>query len=261
MKKVSIIHKKEDKLIAGTAKQLTKELSPSFVFVADPRKADFIITLGGDGTVLRAAHIISQHDIPLLTVQLGGLGLLTECSLGELPAALESIKNKKYQIDSRLMLKVHVVRKNKIVKELFALNDAVVCKNDIARIIKLRAFLGDDLLGEYAADGIIASTPTGSTAYNFAVNGPILPVHSKSYILSPICPHRATDRSIVLEEDVTLAIIKGKDVLLTVDGQQTLSLKPDDIVKIGVSKEKTSFIRFKEYDIWGLLRSKLGWGT
>ena len=119
MKKVSIVYKKEDKLIAGTAKQLARELPSVFQFVADPKKADFIITLGGDGTVLRAAHIISGQNIPLLAVHLGGLGLLTSSSLEELPCALESIKNKKYQIDSRLMLRVQVVRKNKIfIKQL-----------------------------------------------------------------------------------------------------------------------------------------------
>jgi len=264
--KIGIVYKEEDKLIAGTAKKIIAELRASGYKILELHKAQplkgmpFAITLGGDGTVLRAARILSRSKVPMLAVFLGGLGLLTEIPLLGIKHALEQIKKKKYHIDSRMMLDIDIYRSKKRINGSIALNDAVIGKSSIARTIKLEAFLGEKSIADYVGDGLIISTPTGSTAYNFAVNGPIIPPHGKTYVISPICPHRAANRSIVLAEPVTIRIQKGEDNLLTIDGQETFKLKKDDEVRVNISKFRTDFIRLKDYDIWGLLRAKLGWG-
>ncbi len=262
MKKLGIIFKSEDEIITGTAEQIQKELSAKFKIISSAAKmktADYILTLGGDGTILRAARFSCQYKIPMLCVHLGGLGILTEISLEELSGAITNVLKGKYLLDSRTMLKVDVVRNGKTVMSSFALNDVVVCKKEIARTIKLKACLKDELLAEYVSDGLIASTPTGSTAYNFAVMGPVIPLDAKSYALSPICPHRAADRSIVLEKPCTIEINKGDEVLLTADGQETFVVKRGDKINVGLAKEKALFVRFKKYSLWNLLREKLGW--
>ncbi|HTY13960.1 MAG TPA: NAD(+)/NADH kinase [Candidatus Omnitrophota bacterium] len=259
---IGIIYKEEDALISGTAKKVAAELIAQKHRVEmiggsrPPKKAGFVITFGGDGTVLRAARIV---NVPILAVHLAGVGLLTEVPLLGLNAAIASIKKGKYRLDERMMLEAQVIRGGKKILDTFALNDVVIGKASIARTIKLEAFLGSTSIASYVGDGLVISTPTGSTAYNFAVNGPILPIHSRSYILSPICPHRAANRSIVIEAPVSVQIQKGTDNLLTVDGQETFKLKSGDTVIVRRSKMTTKFIRLKDYSLWELLRKKLGW--
>ncbi len=260
--KIGIIYKEEDDLIAGTAKKIASELTArkhQVEIISEsrpPKKSQFVITFGGDGTVLRAARIV---NLPILAVHLGGVGILTEVPLSGLSAALEAVEHKKYRLDPRMMLEASVIRNGKKIRDTFALNDVVIGKASIARTIKLEAFIGKTSIAGYVGDGLVISTPTGSTAYNFAVNGPILPPHARSFILSPICPHRAANRSIVIDAPVSVQIQKGTDNLMTVDGQETFKLKSGDLVMVKRSKLKTNFIRLAEYDIWGLLRKKLGW--
>lgn len=264
--KIGIIYKEEDQLISGTAAKVMADLRAKghkIIALHETRPlkgVQFAITLGGDGTVLRAARILSGSRVPILAVFLGGLGLLTEISLLEINHAVDMIKKKKYRVDSRMMIDVSVLRSGKKIKNSIALNDAVIGKSSIARTIKLEAFLKGKSMADYVGDGIVISTPTGSTAYNFAVNGPIIPLHGKSFVISPICPHRAANRSIVLQEPIAVKIKKGDDNLLTIDGQETFKLKINDEVTVDISKYKTDFIRLKEYDLWELLRTKLGWG-
>ena len=264
--KIGIIYKEEDKLILGTAKKVISELKAlghkATVLNEAQRlqNVQFVITFGGDGTILRAARIVCKKNIPILPVHLGGLGLLTEISITEIERAVKLIQEKKYHLDSRMMLEALVLKNNKILKSSIALNDVVIGKSSIARTIKLEAFAGGKSIANYVGDGLVISTPTGSTAYNFAVNGPIIPPQGKSYIISPICPHRAANRSIVLDEPVLIKIQKGDETLMTIDGQEIFKLDKDEIIKIQKSRYKTDFIRLKEYNIWELLRSKLGWG-
>lgn len=264
--RIGLIYKEEDQLIAGTAEKLVAEFRKAGHQVEvlnslhPPRHSQFVIAMGGDGTALRAARLVSFRGIPILPVFMGGLGLLTEISPLELAQSLELVRAKKYHLDRRMMIEVSVLRSGKKLKSTVALNDAVIGKSSIARTIRLEAFLKDKSIAEYVGDGLIISTPTGSTAYNFAVNGPILPLHSRSFILSPICPHRAANRSIVLEEPVRIRTLKGDDNLLTIDGQETFKLKKEDEVLVRRSKMTTDFIRLKEYDLWEILRKKLGWG-
>ena len=264
--RIGIIYKEEDKLISGTAKKVISELKAlghkATVLNEAQRfqNVQFVITFGGDGTILRAARIVCKKNIPILSVHLGGLGLLTEISITEIERAVKLIQEKKYHLDSRMMLEAAVLKNNKILKSSIALNDVVIGKSSIARTIKLEAYVGGKSIANYVGDGLVISTPTGSTAYNFAVNGPIIPPQGKSYIISPICPHRAANRSIVLDEPVLIKIQKGDEMLMTIDGQETFKLDRDEIIKIQKSKYKTDFIRLKEYNIWELLRSKMGWG-
>ncbi|KAF0134823.1 MAG: putative sugar kinase [Candidatus Saganbacteria bacterium] len=263
--KIGIIYKEEDAIVAGTAKKVMAELAAAGHKAINITKnhalkgIDFIITFGGDGTILRAARITAKNKIPLLTAHLGGLGILSEISHLEIIGSVELVKSKKYHLDSRMMLDAGVIRNGKKIKSTPALNDIVIGKSSIARTIKLEAFLKDKSIASYIGDGLIISTATGSTAYNFAVNGPILPPDSKSFILSPICPHRGANRSIILEDSINIKIVKGEDLLLTADGQETFYLKKGDVITIGKSEYKTNFIRLKEYNIWELLKNKLGW--
>lgn len=266
MKKIGIIYKKEDELVANTAKQIAKDLACDYKAVFDEKKfrgIEFIITLGGDGTILRASQFAAKLNIPILPIHLGGLGIMSEIYLEQVSDAIKNIKRKKYVIDARVMLEVGITTKTKKgkreIKKGLALNDIVIGKNEIARTIKLDAFLGEKLLANYVGDGLIISTPTGSTAYNYAVMGPILPPNAKSFVLSPICPHRAANRSIVLNEPVLVRLIKGRDILLTIDGQNKILLREGDFVSVKTSKLVTKLIRFKEYDLWDLLRVRMGW--
>ncbi|NQU17212.1 MAG: NAD(+)/NADH kinase [Candidatus Saganbacteria bacterium] len=266
MKKIGIIYKREDELIVNTAKQLVSDLAADYKVLLDEKKfkgLEFIITLGGDGTILRASKIATKMDIPILSVNLGGLGLMSEIMLNEISVAVSKIKAKKFKIDKRMMLEVGVATRSsrgiKTIKKSLALNDVVIGKNEIARTIKLEAYLSERLIASYVGDGLIISTPTGSTAYNFAVMGPILPPNAHSFILSPICPHRAANRSIVLNNPVLVRLVKGQEILLTIDGQTKISLLPGDFVSVKPSKLVTKLIRFKDYDLWGLLRAKMGW--
>jgi NAD+ kinase len=264
--RIGIIYKEEDKLISGTAKKVISELKAlghKAIVLNEAQRlqnVQFVITFGGDGTILRAARIVCKKNIPILPVHLGGLGLLTEISITEIERAVKLIQEKKYHLDSRMMLEALVLKNNKILKSSIALNDVVIGKSSIARTVKLEAYIGGKSIANYVGDGLVISTPTGSTAYNFAVNGPIIPPQGKSYIISPICPHRAANRSIVLDEPVLIKIQKGDEMLMTIDGQETFKLDRDEIIKIQKSKYKTDFIRLKEYNIWELLRSKMGWG-
>ncbi len=263
--RIGIVFKEEDSLIAGTAKKMISELKEAGHKVevinaaGKPKGIQVVLTFGGDGTVLRAARLVCKSGFPLLPVHLGGLGILTELTLAEIKDALKSVKANKYSIDPRMMLEATVIRSGHKIKNSLALNDVVIGKSSIARTIKLEAFMKDKSIANYVGDGLVISTPTGSTAYNFAVNGPILPPEAESYILSPICPHRAANRSIVLSDPVTIKIQKGEDLLVTLDGQEIYNLKRDDAIIIQKSKYKTKFIRLKEYNIWDLLRTKLGW--
>ncbi|MBU0574559.1 MAG: NAD(+)/NADH kinase [Candidatus Margulisiibacteriota bacterium] len=258
MQKIAIYYKEEDNLISSTASQLIKELKQEYKIVKkDP---DLVLTLGGDGTILRAARTASKIDCPILGVHLGGVGLLTEINLEEINTALKKIKEKKYIIDERAMIEADILKRGKAVKSFVALNDIVIGKNEIARTIRLEAVSGKMVLADYAADGLIISTPTGSTAYNYAVGGPILPPHCGQFIISPICPHRSADRSIVYDKPVTVEVTKGRNVMLTADGQRTFSLHQGDKILIKPSAKKTKFLRFKEYDLWGLMRQRLNWG-
>jgi NAD+ kinase len=248
MKTVGIIFKKEDKLISGTAEQLIKDLKKKKYKVSMTRPK-FVITLGGDGTILRAARMLAKKNIPILGVHMGGVGFLTEIELGEISDALYQIEKGKYHIDERSMIETSVGN-----KKLIALNDLVISKSGIARVTKLEL----EGITDFTADGLIFSTATGSTAYNLSAGGPILSTNSKSIIVTAICPHSISVRPIILDSSVTAILTRGSKVILTADGQTMVPLKVGQKIHVQKSKLKTKFIRLKKYKLFGRIKDTFG---
>lgn len=250
MTTIGVIYKKEDKLIAGTALQVIKELRRAGYKVS-LNKAKFVITLGGDGTILRAARALARGRTPILGVHLGGVGFLSEIELHELTESLDRIKKGKYSIDERAMIEANVAG-----RKLTALNDIVISNSGIARVIKLE--IRD--VANYTSDGLIFSTASGSTAYNLSAGGPILTPESQSMVISAICPHSISIRPLVVERPVTAVLTRGKKAILTADGQQVVALHEGRKVRIQMSKLKTRFIRFGGYDFFGRVKEVFGFG-
>lgn len=251
MKTVGVIYKKEDQLITGTAAQIIRELKAKG-YKINLAKAQFVITLGGDGTILRAARLLMGKNIPILGVHMGGLGFLSEIDLHHLNDAIETIKKGKYSIDARSMIEA-TIDGEKIV----ALNDIVIGKSGIARVMRI-ALEG---ISEFVTDGIIFSSATGSTAYNLSAGGPILSPHSKSIIISAICPHAISTRPLVLERAVTAVINRGKKSILTADGQILVPLQEGQKIRVQPSKLQTKFLRIKPYDFFGRIERAFAFGA
>jgi NAD+ kinase len=248
MKTIGVIYKKEDKLIAGTAEQVIKELK-SQGYKIDLKKAQFVITLGGDGTILRAARLVASAGTPILGVHMGGLGFHSEIELSGLPQALEQIKKKKFTLDERTMIEARTGG-----KKLTALNDIVISKSGIARVIRLNIVE----IAEYVSDGLIFSSASGSTAYNLSAGGPILTPHSKSVVITAICPHTINSRPLVVEKPVTVVLNRGQEVILTADGQEMVPLREGQTIIVRASPLKTRFIRLGEYDFFGRVKKVFG---
>ncbi|HPP06693.1 MAG TPA: NAD(+)/NADH kinase, partial [Syntrophorhabdaceae bacterium] len=195
--------------------------------------ADLIIVLGGDGTLLAVTRQLKGRAVPILGVNLGGLGFLTEISVEELPLMLKSILSGNYKTSRRMMLDVGVIRDGSMIFNLPVLNDAVITKDALARIIDIEVYVNSVYLTTYKADGLIFSTPTGSTGYSLSAGGPILYPSLKNIIITPICPHMLTNRPLILSEDVEMkAILKSQNerVVLTIDGQIGFPLEFKDEV-------------------------------
>ena len=245
-----VIYKKEDRLIAATAKQVIKDLKGKG-YKLNLNQAKFVITLGGDGTILRAARLLYKSGVPILGIHMGGLGFLTEIELSDLNDALEQIRGGKYRIEERCMLEALVAG-----RKIAALNDLVISKSGIARVIKL-AIVG---VADYIADGMVFSSATGSTAYNLSVGGPILTPDSESMVLSAIAPHSINTRPIVLKRPIVAQLVRGKDVNLTADGQEVIPLFEGQKIKIQIAKFKARFMRLKEYDFFDRIQEAFGFG-
>jgi len=225
--------------------------------------AGLIIVLGGDGTLLSVARQLKGRDVPILGVNLGGLGFLTETSLEELPEVLASVMQGEYSLSRRTMLSVAVRRNGELVFDLSVLNDAVITKDALARIIDIETFVNDEYLTTYRTDGLILSTATGSTGYSLAAGGPILHPSLTHIVVTPICPHMLTNRPILLPGEAALrAILLSKDerVILTLDGQIGFPLEFGDEVTVKKSPHAVSLITSKSRGYFEVLRTKLKWG-
>lgn len=231
---------------------------------ADPAeltsKIDVAVTLGGDGTLLGVARLVAQHKIPILGINMGHVGFLTEVELGDLFTDLECFHNKEYDIDVRMMLEAKVIRNEKALTEFLALNDIVITKGPFARLIRLKTYANEAYVDTYPADGLIISTPTGSTAYSLSAGGPIIRPDMNLLLLTPICPHTLHSRSIILSQDDVIKVTVLADhpeVMLTVDGQEGYKLLPKDTVIVNKSSFSTRLIRIKKRSFYDLLRKKL----
>ena len=228
-----------------------------------PHLVEMVIVLGGDGTLLRVARLVGDHKVPILGVSLGGLGFLTEVTLEELYGVLEGILRGNYQKSEREVLEVAVLRKGAGMAQFTVLNDAVINKGALARIIDLEVTINGEYLSTFKSDGLILSTPTGSTAYNLSAGGPIVHPSLHCIIITPICSHTLTNRPIVIPDDVTVrAMLKTKqeEVILTLDGQQGFPLEYEDVVEVKKARARIALIRSPHRHYFGLLRQKLKWG-
>jgi len=227
------------------------------------RRSEVIVVLGGDGTLLGVAQLAGPRTAPMLGINLGTFGFLTDIAAGEALAVLNSVLRGRYEIETRLMLRVEVVRGGRRVGSYQVLNDIVINKSAIARIIDLEASVDGKYLCTYKGDGLIVATPTGSTAYSLSAGGPIIEPSVGVIVLSPICPHTLTNRPMVLPEKVKIDIVlcsANEDVAITLDGQEGAPLSNGDTVRVRRSPHRISLIRSSSRTYFDVLRSKLRWG-
>lgn len=228
-----------------------------------PQLVDLVLVLGGDGTMLSVARLVCEKGIPILGINLGGLGFITEVQRTEVYQALERVFSGQYIIEERLMLNASVVRHGERITGYTTLNDVVINKGALARIIELETSVNNRYVTTFRSDGLIVSTPTGSTAYCLSAGGPILFPTIESIVLIPICPHTLTNRPIVLPDTVSIEITLRslvEDVFLTLDGQVGFSLRQNDTVIVEKSPYKTRLLIPFERDFFEVLRTKLRWG-
>ncbi len=226
-------------------------------------KADVLLVLGGDGTMLNAARLAAERSIPILGVNMGGLGFLTEVRLENLYPSLERVFANDYVLDERLMLQTHVHRDGETIAQGVVLNDVVISKGTLARMIELRIEIEGRFVTNLRSDGLIVSSPTGSTAYSLSAGGPIIDPAVQSLILTPVCPHTLTHRPLIVpgKDKIDLTLTSKDDgAMATLDGQVGVSITQGDTVTIQTSENRTRLIRFPESNYYDVLREKLKWG-
>lgn len=268
-------------IIANAAKPLAVQLAGEieaylahqgiacYVYEGAPQDAldfqsfDLALTLGGDGTVLFASRVLAGRNIPILPVNLGDFGFISEVGHNEWQQAFERYRAGDIAAGDRVVLDVCVQRAGETIARFRGLNDAVVASAGMSKIVRLSVRLSHQYLGSYRADGIIVATPTGSTAYSAAAGGPILHPEMEALILNPICPFTLSHRPIVLpkEERVQIALAEHQrtEIVLTVDGQSRLALFPLDIITVVISDRKTHIVRSDRRTFYEVLRTKLNW--
>jgi len=245
---------------AGLAKVLGR---PGHQEKEIPALVDMIIVLGGDGTLISVARAIGGQGTPILGVNLGSLGFLTEITRQELFQALGKVLDGNFNVSDRLMLEAVVSRNGTVANTYQLLNDVVINKGVLARIIDMELFVNDSYLTTFKADGLIISSPTGSTAYNMAAGGPIIYPGTDCFVITPICPHMLTNRPMIVPADSVIRIkvkFKDEDVVLTADGQVGMPLKGGDIVVVRRSANLTRLIMSPDKEYFEVLRTKLRWG-
>ncbi|GIW44371.1 MAG: NAD kinase [Candidatus Binatia bacterium] len=227
------------------------------------QEVDLVVVLGGDGSILSVARLLREREVPILGVNLGGLGFLTATSVDELFPFLDRILRGELLVDRRMMLIARWYRNGEVQAERLALNDAVINKGVLARMIDLRTLVDEQELCVYKADGLIVTTPTGSTAYSLSAGGPIVHPAVEVLVLSPICPHTLTNRPIVLPDRAVVRVAvetPGEDVVLTIDGQEAFSLQVGDSVEIRKARIRAPLVQSPERSYFDVLRNKLRWG-
>jgi len=227
-----------------------------------PGQVDLLIVLGGDGTLLSMARAVGDLGVPILGVNLGGLGFLTATTLDEMLPALDTLLAGGMEVEERMMLGARLVRSGQGVGDYIALNDVVITKSAMSRIIDLSVSVGGRHAISYRADGLIISTPTGSTAYNLSAGGPILFPTMDAVVLTPIAPHTLSNRPIVVPgaQRVDVALLVEQEVMLTMDGQVGVPLRGGDVVEVQKADARIRLVRFPSKDFFSVLRTKLKWG-
>ncbi len=224
---------------------------------------DLAVSLGGDGTLLYCSQLLAGQDIPILAVNLGNFGFITDVSHTEWKETFDKYCQGLVGVSERIMLDAEVKRRGRRAARFLGLNDGVIISSGISKIVRLEAYLSHTYIGRYRADGIIIATPTGSTAYSLSAGGPILHPEMEAFILSPICAFSLSHRPLVVPGDdyVEIHIERGQrtNVILTIDGQNEYRLEEDDIVHFRKSQHVTHIVRSGKRNFYEVLRSKLSW--
>ena len=224
---------------------------------------DLMLVLGGDGTMIATARLVGDREVPVLGVNYGGLGYLAEFRIEELYTALESILSGNYRLDKRVMLEVELLRGEERVTRNRVLNDVVINKSALARIIEIEAYLNHQFVNSFRSDGLIVSTPTGSTAYNLSAGGPVIYPSMNAVVITPICPFTLSNRPIVVPDDAVIELClktQQEEVALTLDGQVGFPLNFEDRVVIRKSVTTFNLVQPMNRNYFDVLRDKLRWG-
>jgi NAD+ kinase len=224
---------------------------------------DLMLVLGGDGTMIATARLIGDTEVPVLGVNFGGLGYLTEFRIEELYSALDSILSGQYRLEKRVMLDVELRRGTEQITVNRVLNDVVINKSALARIIEIEAFLNQQFVNSFRADGLIVATPTGSTAYNLSAGGPVIYPSMNAVVITPICPFTLSNRPIVVPDDAIIELslkTQQEEVALTLDGQVGFPLQAEDRVAIRKSRTTFNLVQPMNRNYFDVLRDKLRWG-
>ncbi len=226
-------------------------------------QSDMVLVLGGDGTMLNAARLVEEREVPILGVNMGGLGFLTEATVDQLYDSLEKIFAEAFLLEERLMLHARIERHGEHVATSTVLNDVVVSKGTLARMIEVQISINGQFVTSLRGDGLIVSSPTGSTAYSMSSGGPIVEPSVRALLLTPICPHTLTHRPLLVEStaEVEVALVSQEDgAMATFDGQVGVALAHGDTVTVRASEHRTRLIRFPDKTYYEVLRKKLKWG-
>ncbi len=268
-KRVGIVHKVTSAEATETAAFVKRFLETRNVEVITAeedvaREAEVVVVLGGDGTLIHAQSLLDGRPAPILGVNMGSLGFMTEVPQGGVYDALELVLAGKALVSARMKLRVHLHKGGRPERALDAevLNDVVISKSALSRMAELETRCSGEYVTTYRADGVIVATPTGSTAYSLAANGPIMYPTMRGVIIAPICPHTLTQRPLVVPDDENIEIILSNDteVYLTLDGQKGQPLERGDRVQVKQSYNRVLLVRNPKLDFFGILRMKLRWG-
>ena len=225
-------------------------------------RADIIAVFGGDGTMLRTARAVREFSVPIVGINLGGFGYLTEVNLNEMIDAFEIFRCQGFRTEKRMMLDITIESGSEVVKKRTVLNDVVINRGNLSRIVEMETAVDGCYLNTFKADGLIVSTPTGSTAYSLSAGGPIVFPQHDSIIINPICPHTLTNRPVILPGDVNIRVAlwsKEQGATVTLDGQIFHTLKSGDVMTVRKSEYVTLLVVSPHRDYMEILRSKLGW--
>lgn len=226
-------------------------------------KSDAIVSVGGDGTFLSVAHMCRFTEKPIVGVNLGGLGFLTDISPDDIELTLQKIIDGKYSTISRMVLEAILIRNSEQIRKFHALNDVFINRINTPKLTSISVWFGNDYITDFFADGIIVATPNGSTAYSLAAGGPIVEPDVKAFVLTPICPHSLTERPIILSSNKSIRLIindKNPDLLFSSDGLESVCLQSGDQIVISYGGIRTNLIQLTETSYFSLLRRKLNWG-
>ncbi len=267
IRRIGIVTKAESEAAAAAALCLVRWLEDhELEAVRDPAAPDgldLVVVLGGDGTLLASARLVAGRRIPILGVNLGGLGFLTEVTAEELPDTLEHVLAGQFTVSERMLLTARFTRGGETVAEHTVLNDVVLTKGALARLVELTVVVDGTAITTFRGDGLIVATPTGSTGYSLSAGGPIIHPEDRSILLTPIAPHTLTLRPLVVPDSVAVAVTRTRDdgdVVLTLDGQIGYPVLPHDVVEVRRAAATVPLVHSPVRSYFDVLRTKLKWG-